>query len=72
MTEAMREVASRGIPVVRASRVPEGRVLRAEAQTEAGIVTSEDLPPHKARVLLMLAILEPRSIADIQRIFDTH
>jgi L-asparaginase/Glu-tRNA(Gln) amidotransferase subunit D len=35
-------------------------------------VTAGDLPPHKARVLLMLALTRTRDPAEIQRLFDTH
>ena len=34
-----------------------------------GLVASDDLNPQKARVLLRLALLKPRSLADMQRLF---
>jgi L-asparaginase len=34
-----------------------------------GLVASDDLNPQKARVLLRLALLKPRSLADVQRLF---
>ena len=72
MRRAITEIASEGTPVVLASRVAEGRVIGSEQQAEAGIVAAGDLPPHKARVLLMLALLQSRDAKEIQAIFDTH
>ena len=34
-----------------------------------GLIASDDLNPQKARVLLRLALLKPRSLADMQRLF---
>lgn len=70
--EAVAELAAAGVPVAYASRVPEGRVMGAAEAVERGILSSGDLPPHKARVLLMLALLEDRSSAELQRLLDTH
>ena len=72
MRRAITEIASEGTPVVLASRVAEGRVIGSEQQAEAGIVAAGDLPPHRARVLLMLALLQSRDAKEIQAIFDTH
>jgi L-asparaginase/Glu-tRNA(Gln) amidotransferase subunit D len=35
-------------------------------------VASGDLNPQKARVLLRLALLKPRSLADVQRLFNEY
>ena len=72
MRRAISEIASEGIPVVLASRVPEGRVIGSGQQAQSGVVAGGDLPPHKARVLLMLALLHSRDGTEIQAIFDTH
>ena len=72
MRQAISETVSKGTPVVLASRVPEGRVIGSEQQAQAGIIAGGDLPPHKARVLLMLALLHSRDGMRIQAIFDTH
>ena len=69
MTAALEEASQAGLVVVRASRVAEGRVLPDEARVADGVLTAEDLPPHKARVLLMLALTEPRTPAEIQALF---
>jgi L-asparaginase len=72
MRRAIAEIASSGVPVVLASRVPEGRVMGSAAQIAAGVVAAGDLPPHKARVLLMLMLLRTRDAREIQAAFDTH
>jgi L-asparaginase len=69
-TAAVREVAEAGTPVVLGSRVQEGRVMGNRGQGR--IIAAGDLPPHKARVLLMLALARTRDPAELRRIFETH
>ena len=56
---------------MRSSRVATGRVGRnVEVDDDKlGLVASDDLNPQKARVLLRLALLKPRSPGDLQRLF---
>lgn len=70
--EAYGEIAAVGVPIVLSSRVPEGRVMPSRQGTEAGLAYAGDLPPHKARVLVMLALQRPLSAAQLQRLIDTH
>lgn len=70
--DAVAALADAGVAVVLASRVPEGRVMGSEEAVAQGVLSSGDLPPHKARVLLMLALVRDRSPADLQRLLDTH
>ena len=72
MRRAVAELAEQGIPVVLASRVPEGRVMSGVAAVEGGVLSAGDLPPHRARVLMMLALTQPRSSIELQRLLDTH
>ena len=72
MRRAISEIAREGTLVVLASRVLEGRVIGSGQQAQAGVVAAGDLPSHKARVLLMLALLHSRDGMEIQAIFDTH
>jgi L-asparaginase len=69
--EAAKRATKMGIPVVRASRVPIGAVLIKGEVVDAdyGTVSSDELNPQKARVLLMLALLKDRSREDLQRLF---
>ncbi len=72
MRRAISEITREGTLVVLASRVLEGRVIGSGQQAQAGVVAAGDLPSHKARVLLMLALLNSRDGMEIQAIFDTH
>jgi L-asparaginase len=72
MRRAATEIAAAGIPVVYASRVPEGRVMESVAAVDSGLLAAGDLPPHRVRVLLMVALTRPRTPQDLQRILDTH
>jgi L-asparaginase len=69
--EAMKKATKSGIPVVRATRVPIGAVLiKGEVvDTDYGSVSSDELNPQKARILLMLALSKNRSRDDLQRLF---
>lgn len=67
----VRQAAAAGIPVVVSSRVPGGRIV-GEAVSGLPAVVARDLSPHKARILLMLALTRTRQLEDIQRIFDTY
>jgi L-asparaginase len=67
-TQAMRDVAAAGIPVVLTSRVPEGRVM----DREGAIITAGDFSPQRARVLLMLALSRTKDPAELRRIFTSY
>ncbi len=71
---AAAEVARQGIAVVRASRVPSGTVDRnVEVDDDGlGLIASDELNPAKARILLMLALLQPRTPDDIQQLFQVY
>jgi len=72
MRGAVGAAAEAGIPVVLASRVPQGRVMGSARSVEGGVLSAGDLPPHKARVLLMLALRRTSDPAALQRLLDTH
>ena len=59
---------------MRASRVATGRVGRNVEldDDKLGFVASMDKNPQKARVLLRLALLKPRNVADVQRMFSEY
>src|SRR5688572_29236885 len=71
---ALAAQAKKGIVCVRASRVATGRVGRNVEldDDKLGFVASLDKNPQKARVLLRLALLKPRSPAELQRLFDEY
>ncbi len=69
--KALAAQAKKGIVCVRSTRVATGRVGRnVEVDDDKlGLIASDDLNPQKARVLLRLALLKPRSLAEVQRLF---
>jgi L-asparaginase len=71
---ALAAQAKKGIVCVRSSRVATGQVGRNVEldDDKLGFVASLDKNPQKSRVLLRLALLQKRSVADIQRIFDDY
>jgi L-asparaginase len=72
--EAVKKATKAGVPVVRASRVPIGAVLiKGEIVDEDyGTVSSDELNPQKARILLMLALLKERSREELQKLFINY
>ena len=72
--EAAAKAAKKGTVVVRSSRVPTGTVGRnVEVNDDAmNLIASDELNPQKARILLMLALLKPRTPAQIQNLFYTY
>jgi L-asparaginase len=72
--DALAAQAKKGVVCVRSTRVATGRVGRdVEVDDDKlALVASDDLNPQKARVLLRLALLKPRPLADIQRLFQEY
>ena len=71
---ALAAQAKRGIVCVRSTRVATGRVGRnVEVDDDKlGLIASDDLNPQKARVLLRLALLKQRPLADYQRLLEQY
>lgn len=72
--EAAARAAKRGVVVVRSSRVVSGSVGRNVEvnDDEMNFVASDELNPQKARILLMLALLKPRTTTEIQNLFYSY
>lgn len=72
--EAAARAAKKGVVVVRSSRVVTGTVGRNVEvnDDEMGFIASDELNPQKSRILLTLALLKPRSNADLQGLFQTY
>jgi L-asparaginase len=68
--KALTRAATEGIAVVQCSRAGSGRVARRKALAEDGWIAGGDLPPHKARILLMLALTRTSDPERLQQIFD--
>lgn len=69
---ALAEAALSGIPVVQASRAGKGRVARRDWLTRQGWIAAGDLSAHKARILLMLALLRTSDPERLQDCFDRY
>jgi len=72
--DAAANAVKKGVVVVRSSRVATGNVGRNVEvnDDEGGFIASDELNPQKSRILLSLALLKPRSKADIQTLFMTY
>ncbi len=71
--DAFAEAVKKGVAVVNTSRTGSGRVIASAKNLEAGIVPADNLLPHKARILLMLAIASGKtSNAELTRIFNQY
>ena len=66
--------AKNGVICVRSSRVVTGHVGRNVEldDDKLGFIASMDLNPQKARVLLRLALLKPRGMNELQKLFDEY
>ena len=71
---AASKAAKSGVPVVRSSRVATGSVGRNVElnDDELGLIASDELNPQKARILLMLALLQPHTPAQLQQLYYTY
>jgi L-asparaginase len=72
--DAATNAVKKGVVVVRSSRVPTGNVGRNVEvnDDELGLIASDELNPQKARILLSLALLKPRSKQEIQNLFYSY
>ena len=63
--------AAKKVAVVRSSRVITGTVGRNVEvnDDEMNLIASDELNPQKARILLMLSLLKPRTTGEIQQLF---
>ncbi len=67
-------MAAQGIVIVRSSHVATGTVSRnIELDDDRlGFIAADELNPAKARILLMLALVKKRSLANLQDLFYTY
>ena len=72
--DAAARAAKKGVVVVRSSRVVTGTVGRNVEvdDDQMNLVASDELNPQKSRILLMLALLKPRTTTDIQNLFYSY
>lgn len=70
--EALQRATDQGIVVVRSSRVGSGRVVPVRPYEKNSFVAGDDLPPQKARILLMLSLLKYKDLPSLQHVFNTY
>lgn len=70
--EAVKRAQAKGVVFVQSDRKGAGRVVESARQMGRGIATSDNLPPHKARILLRLALTRTTDIEEIQRMFNEY
>src|SRR3954469_1257193 len=70
--KAIKKGQKKGVVFVKSDRKGSGRVVESEKQAGLGIVTSDNLPPHKARILLRLALTKTTDPKEIQRMFNEY
>lgn len=70
--DALARAVKSGTLVVRASRTGTGVVTPNKRDAECGFVPADNLPPQKARILLMLALTKTKDPVEIRRMFATY
>jgi L-asparaginase len=70
--EALQEAAEKGLYIVRSNRGGNGRVLPVERYADDPFITADNLLPQKARILLMLGLLQYDTKEDLQSLFDIY
>ncbi len=70
--DALVRAREAGVVVMQGTRAGSGIVHRGQRLTELGFLTSDNLNPQKARLLLALALTVTSDPAEIARIFKTY
>src|SRR5699024_6343522 len=70
--KAVHKARAHGIIIVRSSRVGNGRVLDIEPYKDLDAISSDNLTPQKARILLSLSLATKKSVNKIRNIFTTY
>ena len=74
MVDALAAAAAKGVVVVRSTRVGSGIVRRNIELNDdkLGFVAAMELNPHKARVLLRMALTKTKDPREVQRMFEQY
>lgn len=70
--EALDAAVARGVVVVQCTRAGSGRTFESTKLEQKGYLTSDNLNPQKARLLLSLALAVTDDAGEIRRIFRTY
>lgn len=68
---ALREMEPCGKPIVITSRIHDG-IVTLHREVPSNVFSGDTLNPQKARILLMLALTQTRSIPDIRSMFEVY
>ncbi|MCK9238485.1 MAG: asparaginase [Thiopseudomonas sp.] len=69
---AIEQARKLDIPIVMSSRLASGRILDLDCYADLQLIAADDLPPQKARILLMLAINAGFDLAQLRQAFAEH
>jgi L-asparaginase type II len=72
VSKGIENASSKGVMVVRSSRIQTGGVDTAAEEYDSRWPVSYNKNPQKARILLMVALTKTRDAAEIQRIFKEY
>ena len=72
LDDAVKDGQAKGVVFVSSDRKGSGRVVESAKQAARGLVSSDNLPPHKARILLRLALTVTTDPKEIQRMFNEY
>lgn len=70
--DAIKRGQAKGVVFVNSDRKGSGRVLESTRSSESGVPTSDSISPHKARILLRLALTKTTDPKEIQRMFNEY
>ncbi len=70
--QALAEASAAGVIVVQSTRAGSGRTFRGEKLRQAGFLIADNLNPHKARILLALALTVTSDPEAIMGMFRTY
>lgn len=70
--DAVKKGQAKGVVFVQSDRKGAGRVVESEKSMAKAVVTADNLPPHKARILLRLALTKTTDPKEIQRMFNEY
>lgn len=68
----LEDARNQGVAVVSSSRIANGLVTLKPADADSQFVSSDNLSPQKARILLMLGLTQTSDPKELQRMFDTY
>lgn len=70
--EALKEAEKNNLIIVRTSRSQHGPITKSSRFDDTNFIAGDNLSPHKARILLMLALVKYHDQQAIQTVFDSH